>query len=1207
MSDTVWKYEEGTYTLQEICYKHPPPVVVKLSENSDEPKRDLDSRDPLLVYRQRNINKVTAHNVQRELYMEAGPPLLIPEDYKGWFAILQKKQRNPVTLRHDVMEYKLVSDLANSDTETFLIGGKEQVNALQMSISVDGKSQHLPRSIFPGEVLRKGKIYVGQTKRKSGFLRLKSKMKQEYYLLCTDDCDREILLPFNEKGVFYTLTTQSDKMKCPVMQMKDIIDKKILPATVKLLFGRVPLVSSAFTGFLRLEHSHFERSIIACKVSDKNGFLELPLSSPLSFRIVDMNMDVVSSEAYKKAYSTCNEKAHIYMRGIKVCTNSNDIFSEELEEEMPLPSPHILRKKKSVASSVGSSEENRESGYIEMRDSLELPDESYMEMNQLQSMKGTIDLDDMDYVLPISDRHESLRRTRSSCRSPPPTCSPPPLPTACLGPLHRTYTDSGISDPPQTTRSNARIDKVSSDQIYDIPKIPRRLSAPDAFDTYTISTQKPNSLEILDESEKGESIKYENFSILREVVPKACERKSWNKQKKQIESKHDEEMHKSVENTERVVFDLEDKNSNDMQNVEEMGSVNGIAREPCNNSEHSDKNNTEGSSHSDVNQIGLKIDQNEQSQSETQQLALLNGTEVKNENCVNNIEYLEDTDTNEEQNQQQMTDGTRDIEIETDKTTDQSCENTRCLEISQESLSEDNSCKDTCEGQNDNPDKDSEDAKTENKNLDYTTEQEHNLSDSSDNTEHTECTDNHEIAAINLLVDAGKNADDLSESDITCDHLYIDILDADETSEISSTTPPPTACNNRVSIYHYAECPETDSNVTTVEIQESDNNGTTVESQEVLSELEENNLSSNEYVQQNNQNDKENRTEQEESNEEEANSPGNFNNLEDVHETELDNVTSSEETDAESSLKCEIISRDGESQTLEIVECTTETVSFEEEIDSENVIGENKEQSEKNVNGNLEPGDRTEGTISYSDKGDMSQEQESNCEKIIHKMNKFGDESDSNPNEFCEISRGCLSEDNSCNDICEGQNENQDKDSEASKTNNGNHDRTFELEAIEKTSSYVSESTQTDQCELEIVNDLQNKGNTIDKFKNQNVNTSFDQDKTKQPTSPCCLDQSVNPCNETNVVDDEEEDELSRMTANEIVSCFKKLGIKRNVTDMVQKRNLKGSDLKDLQKLTDIFPGISCVDRRKISMFLQGMMQSEYRSDNQEDRQPIFV
>lgn len=83
MSDTVWKYEEGTYTLQEICYKHPPPVVVKLSENSDEPKRDLDSRDPLLVYRQRNINKVTAHNVQRELYMEAGPPLLIPEDYKG--------------------------------------------------------------------------------------------------------------------------------------------------------------------------------------------------------------------------------------------------------------------------------------------------------------------------------------------------------------------------------------------------------------------------------------------------------------------------------------------------------------------------------------------------------------------------------------------------------------------------------------------------------------------------------------------------------------------------------------------------------------------------------------------------------------------------------------------------------------------------------------------------------------------------------------------------------------------------------------------------------------------------------------------------------------------------------------------------------------------------------------------------------------------
>lgn len=84
MSDNHWNYEEGTYTLQEICYTHPPPVIVNLSEDSDNKvEENLDLSNPLLIYRQRNINKVTAHNVQRELYMETGPPLLIPEDYKG--------------------------------------------------------------------------------------------------------------------------------------------------------------------------------------------------------------------------------------------------------------------------------------------------------------------------------------------------------------------------------------------------------------------------------------------------------------------------------------------------------------------------------------------------------------------------------------------------------------------------------------------------------------------------------------------------------------------------------------------------------------------------------------------------------------------------------------------------------------------------------------------------------------------------------------------------------------------------------------------------------------------------------------------------------------------------------------------------------------------------------------------------------------------
>lgn len=85
-----WGYEEGVYNLQEICYKHPPPVVVHCDIASSEVTTGSSSFDlsqPLLIYRQRNINKINAQNVQRDLFRETGPPLVIPEDYKGKISV----------------------------------------------------------------------------------------------------------------------------------------------------------------------------------------------------------------------------------------------------------------------------------------------------------------------------------------------------------------------------------------------------------------------------------------------------------------------------------------------------------------------------------------------------------------------------------------------------------------------------------------------------------------------------------------------------------------------------------------------------------------------------------------------------------------------------------------------------------------------------------------------------------------------------------------------------------------------------------------------------------------------------------------------------------------------------------------------------------------------------------------------------------------
>lgn len=554
MSTTSWRYEEKEYDLQELCHKHPPPVVVQCQE-VEFPLETVpfDLSEPILLYRQRKINKVIARSLHCETYCEIGPTLYIPEDYRGWFAVLQKRQIKPGTFRSDVLEFKLVADLSNSDTQTFLIGGTEQVEALQVTTADDGKYQHRQRSLFPGEVLRRGKIYIGESRRKSGIFR-RSKVKQDYYLLCTDECEREILLPFTQKGVFYALTTDSGRMPCPVLQMKDILDKKYIPATVKLLYGRMPTVSCLFTGVLRLEHFHFERSVVACTVQRSN-FIELPITCALKFRIFEMDETIISSALYKRAYSICNEKAHLYTRSIKVCNELGPVKTISVEERLEDEFPHVLRRRNQ---SDARDDDNRESGYIEMRDSLEIAeDPPYIEMG------NSIDVvmkEDDDYVLPNSDsKHHYFGRTRTenvckplyisrhqSFHSPPPTSPPPPLPTACGGTLPRgcrpyLELDSGISDGNQSANSqtcfSSRSEKAQKDTIYDIPRIPRRSSAPDAFDMYAIRVPKQISLDTLLETSQGGAIEYENFSILREVIPKPCG-KVINPQRKPMELTH---------------------------------------------------------------------------------------------------------------------------------------------------------------------------------------------------------------------------------------------------------------------------------------------------------------------------------------------------------------------------------------------------------------------------------------------------------------------------------------------------------------------------------------------------------------------------------------------------------------------------------------------------------------------------------------------
>lgn len=384
-------YETGSYSLMEIIQKFPLPVVVFCDASNsalpvDKTRFNLDLRQPLLLYRNRNIRKVSARSVHIDpatrAFQDVGEPLLIPEDYKGYFSLLKKNYNNgPVD--DFVPHYQEILEVADTNTETFLIGGERRVQALQIVRRENGSIIHQQRTLFPGDVLRKGKIYIGEKRRKSKLFR-KTKVVTEKYLLCTDDADREILLPFDQKGLFYTLSTNSGDANRPVMQMSDVVNKKCFPCIVRLVYGRIPNTPCSFTGTLRLERADLEQSVIAATlVNTRNILLEIPTSCDLRFNVAVSNDDLFHMPSYHQALELCNEKGSIYMRNIKVCHTIDSDTHNKCPFNLPMEHSETTeavkrRRDLSMQLSVGTdvSEENslgsqsradRTSDYAEMR------------------------------------------------------------------------------------------------------------------------------------------------------------------------------------------------------------------------------------------------------------------------------------------------------------------------------------------------------------------------------------------------------------------------------------------------------------------------------------------------------------------------------------------------------------------------------------------------------------------------------------------------------------------------------------------------------------------------------------------------------------------------------------------------------------------------------------------------------------------------
>ena len=224
----------------------------------------------------------------------------------------------------NVPHFSNVEELANSNSERFLIGGTKRLTGLQINSMSPNHLDHSERHIFPGELFTREKIYFGETKKKSRLFR-KPKYIIEKFLMCRDEMDNQLLLPFNVEGIFYQVSHTGGKACKNVLQMSDIVARKMTPRLIKLVYGRFPVTPSSFTGLMKAESSDIETSVIACTLMNKeNILLELPVHSAMYFRIALTNDSLRLNPWYRNAISLCAERASTYMRNIKVCVNIQD-------------------------------------------------------------------------------------------------------------------------------------------------------------------------------------------------------------------------------------------------------------------------------------------------------------------------------------------------------------------------------------------------------------------------------------------------------------------------------------------------------------------------------------------------------------------------------------------------------------------------------------------------------------------------------------------------------------------------------------------------------------------------------------------------------------------------------------------------------------------------------------------------------------------
>ncbi|XP_067678263.1 uncharacterized protein [Haliotis asinina] len=290
-------WHPGSYSMSYILRNLNPPQIVVCDHSLCKPG-DSGCGAPCLMYKGADVH--VAHGMRLSkggkggMFMaESGDKVQIPASYEGWFCVFDVKTRKD----YNVPVYRSASDLAESHCDTFLIGGREQLEVMQK------KNDYLsPKQLFPCDVLVMGR---------------RCKFGRRTYLQCRDRKDRDIYIPFETKCLFYIITSKIEKHKKSIFQIKDVLRK--IPCIVKIVAGQGLAKKDSSHGWMKLTHKSRDPIIVCSTVSlQRNSLLEIPKSSLLRFHIATMNSGWREYKGYKDAIRLCQEEAETFMKSIKI-------------------------------------------------------------------------------------------------------------------------------------------------------------------------------------------------------------------------------------------------------------------------------------------------------------------------------------------------------------------------------------------------------------------------------------------------------------------------------------------------------------------------------------------------------------------------------------------------------------------------------------------------------------------------------------------------------------------------------------------------------------------------------------------------------------------------------------------------------------------------------------------------------------------------